>query len=92
MMKQEPGTQECDTGIEAEFFREIAKEMLEEVYFDFKSFNTRQFLDKIWETYAQAQMKEEDALAIAVRISTRGRVRREIRPETMSAVAEKEHL
>ena len=48
--------------------------MLEEAFFDFESLNTRQFLDKIQEIYALAQLKESDAeLAIKVLISTRAR-------------------
>ena len=64
--------------------------MIKEAYFDFKSLNTRQFLDKIQEMYMLAQLPEADAeLVIKVLISTRARFQREIRAETMSAVAEK---
>ena len=90
-MTEETSTvpQEVDD-VETEFYREIAVETIEEAYFDFKSLNTRQFLDKIQETYELAQLKESDAeLASKVLISTRARFQREIRAETMSAVAEK---
>ena len=88
VMKQAAGTEEVDTEFEVEFFR--AKQMLEEAFFDFESWNTRQFLDKIQEIFALAQLKESDTeLAIKVLISTRARFQREIRSEIMSAVAEK---
>ena len=91
MMEEASKLQESETDhIEMEFYREIAEETLVAAYFDRKSLNTRQFLDKIQEVYTLAQLKEADAaLAIAVLISTRARVRREIRSDTMSAVAEK---
>ena len=82
--------QEVDD-VETVFYREIlAEETLIAAYFNLKSLNTRQFLDEIQEMYMLAQLPEADAeLVIKVLISTRARVRREIRSETMSAVAEK---
>ena len=81
--------QEVDD-VETEFYREIAVETIEEAYFDFKSLNTRQFLDKIQEIYELAQLKESDAeLASKVLISTRARFQREIRSEIMSALTAK---
>ena len=92
IMKQAAGTEEVHTEFEAEFFCEIAKETLEEAYFAFESLDTRQFLHKIIETYAQARLQETNTLAISVLMSTRALVRWEIKPEIRSAVAEKEHL
>ena len=82
--------QEVDD-VETVFYREIlAEETLVAAYFNLKSLNTRQFLDKIQEMYMLAQLPEADAeLVIKVLISTRARFQREIRAETMSAVAEK---
>ena len=54
MMKHASKLQEFETNIETEFYREIADEMLEGAYFDFKSLNTGQFLDKIREACASA--------------------------------------
>jgi len=56
VMKQAAGTEEVDTELEVEFFRESAKQILEEAFFDFESLDTRQFLQKIKETYAQARL------------------------------------
>ena len=39
MMKHASKLQEFETNIETEFYREIADEMLEGAYFDFKSLN-----------------------------------------------------
>ena len=82
--------QEVDD-VETVFYREIlAEETLIAAYFNLKSLNTRQFLDEIQEMYMLAQLPEADAeLVIKVLISTRARFQREIRAETMSAVAEK---
>lgn len=80
--------QEVDD-VETEFYREIAELMLEEAFLDFESLNTRQFLEKVQEIYALAQLQESDAeLAMKVLRSTRARFHREIRAETMPAVAE----
>ena len=82
--------QEVDD-VETVFYREIlAEETLIAAYFNLTSLNTRQFLDEIQEMYMLAQLPEADAeLVIKVLISTRARFQREIRAETMSAVAEK---
>ena len=82
--------QEVDD-VETVFYREIlAEETLIAAYFNLTSLNTRQFLDQIQEMYRLAQLPEADAeLVIKVLISTRARFQREIRAETMPAVAEK---
>ena len=80
--------QEVDD-VEIEFCREIAELTLAEAFLDFKSLNTRQFLKKVQEVYALAQLQASDAeLAMKVLRSTRARFHREIRAETMPAVAE----
>ena len=80
--------QEVDD-VEIEFYREIAELTLAEAFLDFKSLNTRQFLKKVQEVYALAQLQASDAeLAMKVLRSTRARFHREIRAETMPAVAE----
>jgi hypothetical protein len=85
-LEQASNLQEGET---TKSIREIAMKMIEEAYFDYKSLNTKQFLARIREVYALAQLKEADAkVAIAVLMSTRVRIRREV----ISAVAEKDHL
>ena len=65
MMEEASKPQEVDD-VETEFYQEIAEETLVAAYFDRKSLNTRQLLDKIQEMYKLAQLPEADAeLAIA---------------------------
>ena len=79
--------QEVDD-VETEFYRALGKDVLAEAFFDLQ-WNTRDFLDKIQEIYALAQLQESDAeLTMKVLISTRARFQREIKFEIMSAVAE----
>ena len=79
--------QEADD-VETDFYRAFGKDILAEAFFDFQ-LNTRDFLDKIQEIHALAQLQESDTeLAMKVLISTRACCQREIKFEIMSAVAE----